>query len=527
LPVTVALQTNLNAGIAGANVVSDPAKKDAPLGWAALTGRGRAVAQVYAGKGGKVLPAIQAQPGNQFCQATYSFTIPAGQSAALWHLHGAAADLPAASKLVASVDEAKLLQAVAKEVRALIVNVRQGGGAAGAVELPRGGSLDVVELRNGDRLTGTIREPMYKLLAPYGTIELPPDRVLGLLNVGRFRPRQLLVTTDGQVLGGTLAKETLDVELSGGQVTPVPLRQVARTGYRGRSGDPDAGRASTGEPSAPRPTIFLRDGDRVAVGSFAEPVTLATRYGQLSVPPPAIASIAFVGDAAAAHGAHAVHLTDGSVLQAFVTAPALTAPLEVTGQTASFPLGDINRAILAPAPAEVDDGAVAVLRTTTGDTLVGTINGTLKLDTAFDTIALPANELRGLSRGVATDAEPGAGASDVQVTTWDGGTLSGRLQDAQLDVRLVCGVELKVSVSLLADYTQPAPQPSGQVLERIRAVVAELSADDWKQRDRAEAQLVGLGPSVGGVLRQLRATVPAEAQQRIDAVLQQLDAAKP
>jgi hypothetical protein len=57
------------------------------------------------------------------------------------------------------------------------------------------------------------------------------------------------------------------------------------------------------------------------------------------------------------------------------------------------------------------------------------------------------------------------------------------------------------------------------VVERIKAVVAELNADDWKLRDRAAAQLVSIGPSAAAVLRELREGQPPEVRQRIDQIL--------
>jgi hypothetical protein len=61
------------------------------------------------------------------------------------------------------------------------------------------------------------------------------------------------------------------------------------------------------------------------------------------------------------------------------------------------------------------------------------------------------------------------------------------------------------------------------MLDRIKAIVADLNADDWKARDNAEKQLVGMGPSVIGTLRSLRDKQPPEAQQRIDSVLKKLE----
>ena len=57
------------------------------------------------------------------------------------------------------------------------------------------------------------------------------------------------------------------------------------------------------------------------------------------------------------------------------------------------------------------------------------------------------------------------------------------------------------------------------MIDKIKASVAQLNADDWKARDRAEAELTTMGPVVVGVLKQLRPSQPPEAQQRIDQIL--------
>ena len=64
------------------------------------------------------------------------------------------------------------------------------------------------------------------------------------------------------------------------------------------------------------------------------------------------------------------------------------------------------------------------------------------------------------------------------------------------------------------------------MVDQIKATVVDLAADDWKKRDRAEAQLVSMGPVVASVLKQLSTNQPPEAQQRIESVLKQLADAK-
>ena len=65
-----------------------------------------------------------------------------------------------------------------------------------------------LELRGGDQIKGTITEKSYKLTTFYGPVELPADRIVGMFGVGQVRPRQLLVTVDGEVFGGSLGSET-------------------------------------------------------------------------------------------------------------------------------------------------------------------------------------------------------------------------------------------------------------------------------------------------------------------------------
>jgi hypothetical protein len=144
-----------------------------------------------------------------------------------------------------------------------------------------------------------------------------------------------------------------------------------------------------------------------------------------------------------------------------------------------------------------------------------------------------AEELRSLRPGGA-GAEAGSGGggaapapAEVQLTLWDGATLSGRLRADSLDCRLGCGAAVRVPVALVKEYAQPQPRAPAQAVQRIKAVVAELNADDWKNRDRAAAQLSALGPGAAGVLKGLREGQPPEVRQRIDQILASFNPASP
>src|SRR5207244_9224256 len=177
-------------------------------------------------------------------------------------------------------------------------------------EVLRGNMLDAIELRGGDTINGTLQAKSYKLTTFYGPIELPAGRVVGLINVGQFRPRQLLITNEGEIFGGQLADQTIDLQLSSGQVTQVPLSQIARVGYRKRAGEPE-------EWPLDKPMVALRSGDRMVIAMPAGTIDVLTRYGLLKLTPQSIAQIAFQAESS---GVHQVTLTDGSKFAGLVSA---------------------------------------------------------------------------------------------------------------------------------------------------------------------------------------------------------------
>ncbi|HEV7299090.1 MAG TPA: hypothetical protein VGN72_06965 [Tepidisphaeraceae bacterium] len=508
--VNVSLQTSVNFGVQSAQTVNDPKDKGKVIGWAAMTHGNRAAMEWFGGAAGaEVEPTVNWQQGNNTVSAAYALTIPAGKPVAIVHVHQTAVSQQAAVGLIEEIDARALLSDVPKEIRRAIVNVRTVAPLLADLELLRGEALDVVELRNGDRVTGTLVDKSFSLKAPFGQIDVPIDTVLGAFNIGQYRPRQLVVTTDGQVLGGALAKETIELSLPGGQMTAIPLRQVSRIGMRKRTNEAE-------EVQLTQPHAVLREGDRVAIAAPTSPLSFATRYGTVEVPAAAVAAVMFQDEESPVH---VVRLTDGTSLSGLVTTPELDVTL-ANGSAVKLPVANMLALNIVPGELpEVIKDETPVLRTLGNDALVGTLSGQLELVTAFDVLKLDASTVRGLSRGKGF-------SSDVQLTTWDGATLSGQLANDRLTLQLTSGIALEVPVSLLASYEQPRPQASATVVDQIKTIVADLNAEDWKQRDLAEAQLVAMGPSIAAALRQLRTSQPAEVQQRIDSIVKQVEEKK-
>jgi len=115
---------------------------------------------------------------------------------------------------------------------------------------------------------------------------------------------------------------------------------------------------------------------------------------------------------------------------------------------------------------------------------------------------------------------------DVQVTLWDQTSFRGQLQEPEVTCVTRGGLEVKVPIALVEDYTQPLPKPSGAMVDKIKSLVTELNAEDWASRQRAQDKLTAMGHIAAGILRDMRPNQPEEAQSRIDQILAGLEKKK-
>jgi hypothetical protein len=260
--------------------------------------------------------------------------------------------------------------------------------------------------------------------------------------------------------------------------------------------------------------VFLRSGDRMEVKMPEADIAVSTRYGVLKLKPQIIGSIAFVNEE---ESAHQVQLVDGSRFAALVMADSYeaelatqAAPGPVRFSTASLARVQFNTAVNEP------DDATPLMNLANGDVLAGTLQGQLRLETAFDTLAISCGEVKRL-------ASMKTAPADVQILLWDDSLVAGQLREPVLDFLSNCGVSVRIPASLVEEYIQPRPQPSENVIQTIKSLVERLNADDWRLRDEAQEKLIAMGPVALGTLKQLRVKEGPEAQQRIDLIVPVLE----
>jgi hypothetical protein len=511
LQCSIQLTSYINFGVQSSQIISDPKKASQNLAWVATTGgQGRTALDVYASSSAKVYPVVENQQGNNMVSATVNIAIPANKEIAVAHFHMVVNTQEQGIAWVKDMKLSKLFADVPREIRREIVNFRVNGGLLGDLEVLRGDAMDVVELRGGDKFNGTLGETSYKLDTFYGTVEVPVEKVICIINSGQFKPRQLIVTADGQIFGGHLQKQSIDLELSSGQKTQIPLAQIARVGYRRR---PEEKEDQADEQQLQPPYLLLSSGDRVGVTLAPTPIDVVTRYGSLKLTPDMISSIIFNSDDS---GVHSIELTDGSRFNGLCTATEFSVKLNTGGkdQEVKFPVAALNRIVFGNRSDDKDDNAPS-LQLKKEDVVTGTLQGDLKLDTTFDTIALHAPEIRAITHSK-------EGPADVSVTTWDGTVFSGQLQEQSIKCHLKSGLDMQIPVALMETYSNPSATVPPMMLEKIKSIVGDLNADDYKQRDDAEQKLLRFGVGIIPTLKSMRDQQTPEGQQRIDSVLKQL-----
>jgi hypothetical protein len=475
----------------------------------AVGDQGKCLGVMGAGRGSRVVPRIQPQQGGDQLDLYYEVEVPAKQTVVIVHVQAFRPDIAAARQAMVDIKEKDYLAQLPPELVKKVINFRVADQSIGNYEILRGDILDVVELRGGDQLKGTLKDRSYKLETFFGTVELPAERVAAVLNVGQFRSSQLVVTVDGEVFGGRLSREAVCLQLSSGQVTQVPLTQLAQAGYRRRLNEPE-------EWKLDRPMLMLRGGERMAIVPPTTELEVSTRYGRLRLRPEMLAAIAFEPEESAVHE---IRLRDGSRFAGLVENNTFDMQLNgaATGRTIKTSASEIQRLQFSPTPAEPDE-KTPVMRLAGGDLLVGTLAGTLKLETAFDTITVNCAQIRHLSRLP-------TGTGDAQATLWDDSVLRGQLRGTKLKFQTSSGAEMELGLGMIEEYLQPRPTPSDAMIATIKSTVAELNAEDWKRRDEAQEKLTAMGPVVLGTLQQIRAAQPAEAQRRIDVIVPILEQA--
>jgi hypothetical protein len=395
------------------------------------------VVQILAGSSSRVRPAFTAQSGN-VVYAT-PLKIPAGKASALCVIHAQRHSFDEAGKFLKAFRPERAIANVPADLRRIITNMAGATSSFGGIELFRREEADLVVLRKGDELMGTIANTEFTMKTDFGELKLPAKDVLGLAGVSGESQRVYLLTTSGEAILGDLTSGPVTLKLASGGEMNVPASGLSQAAFRISSDRPEG-------ISLSRPMVNLRPSQRLALAGENLKFEFATPHGTLSLSPADLTSIELDTPAG---GLHRAIFRNGSSLAGLLAPETFTLQL-AGGQSLSAPRAAIQRFIFPGAAADGADLAAITLRN--GDTLIGTFtDASWTITGSFGSAAVPTNQLATMQFA---DNSPTRAA----VALHSGTKMAGNIKEEYVGFQLQPGPAMKIYVGQIAAIKGATPK---------------------------------------------------------------------
>lgn len=137
------------------------------------------------------------------------------------------------------------------------------------------GSYDLLKLRNGDSLTGTILNPELTLRSSYSELKFPRSALATLKFPGGKENLAEVIVTNGDKFSGFVLEKALRFRTSQGTLLEVRLEKVETVGFAAQSEES----RRTGD----SPEIALRNGDLFSGKLLNPQLTVYTGYGDVKI----------------------------------------------------------------------------------------------------------------------------------------------------------------------------------------------------------------------------------------------------
>ena len=386
--------------------------------------------------------------------------------------------------------------------------VRIYGSSPGLPLVTRPDGADRILLIDGKVLLGTVKNERYAVTTRFGKIQIPASRVVGIV-VGRDKPiRPRVVQTDGQVIGGAMADQTVQLELSVGSTLAVPVSSIRQLSYRISKDRPD---------SFPRshPLVVLRNGDRLIWTECKQQLQLVTTYAEINLPLKGLRSI----DPADKAGSPCrVRLHGGSTLRGTLRPEKLNLKL-LTFPKLAIDMKDVHQ-FTWPGASTPNAGGTALLMRK-GDRLIGEVaDKGLTVRTKFGDVVVPPASISLMK------FRPGEPVT-VAATIWDGTELEGGLVAKTVAFTIgPAGPTVKVPPGMIESISRTEALPPPAVIKQVERYIGQLGADSHTVRETATKALIKMGKPIIPLLRKHRKSPDAEVRQRIETILGKLEAAQ-
>ena len=542
-PVTLSANLVSNLNYQCQSVLSDAGTPNGGVlgknesGLVLLNNQGKpAVLFSLAGIRGGLKPSINNNSNYQF-EFQYALSVPAGKTVSL--LSGVA------QRTLTGTPDAKVLadlfkvfkgrgwiRDVPSALRRTIANLDAGGAggeAPGGAGMPEDlaalrGRSDVLALGENTKLQGAASCAKLSIDTPYGAAVIPFEQAAALVGGKRRGGKTAIYLRDGQILSGGVHAEGLRFKMPSGGVMDLTADGIDRLVT-----------AAPAEETPPDPAFPLLvetfGGDRLAAA--ADPslrLSAVTPWGPRPVAPDELRRMTVLEDE---QPGHRIELKDGSRFFAFLDDVKISLktslfgvrefrPAEIRGILAA---GERSPAEKSAGAADPDDIAEPHVVLVGNSILVGRLDlPELHFLAEGEVVPVPPDQLRSLrSQAEGKDAPPGGESPVFEVELWDGGQVTGRLQEAVLPVR-AGDVVFRVPARDVVGVSVPSPSVPEALRDRIAGLIRDLGDPAWEKREAASRDLAELGPMARSPLGEaLKQATDPEVRKRVQALVEKLD----
>jgi hypothetical protein len=448
-PQTAKVRYQIYAGGGNMVVQSTLGKEQVGEGdWGFLTGdaptagSGRPVlAHVFADKGSKVMPKVQAPRNNNVISYDFDLTVPAGKTVALCLYESQQKSVTEAQEFLKKFRPGADLQGISPELRKIILNVHGGVFTVGSLEMNRDDKLDLAVLRDsGNELLGTILDTHYVVETSYGKLDLPAERVVGLVAPPEAEGLLQIALTDGQVVAGKLLSEPLRLKLESGSEMSLPAAKISTLAYRISPQRPE-------QIALAHPTLLVRSGQRLYFKPADVSYAFLTETGQIDLRPEDLSAIYMDTPEG---GLHRAAFRNGSVLAGLLVQKDLKAVLEL-GPTFAAPASSVTQFVFPGEAASTADLAEATLRNE--DVLRGRIaQDSFTVKTRFGDVKVDRADLAELKLSEGT-------MDRVELKLHNGTAVTGQFVDPKIRFKIEPGPEVPLFIGHVVRITCPKPPP--------------------------------------------------------------------
>ncbi len=445
-PVNVTVRYYSNMGEGTQRVHTSSGKAHLAKGdWGAVTAGASpsssrpATVHVFASKGAKFMPRFQYSSGSDNLYYHARLTVPARKAVALCLFEAQRRPYDAAVKFLKEFKHSAELKRVPRPLRKILLNMGSQGLQVGAVEVIRTEEADLVVLRTGDEIRGTLTNPDYALATEFGEMKFPARRVIALAALPGAGQQTFIILADGQVVAGRLTSGPVKVTLAGGSPLEVPASSIVQAAYRICPDKPE-------EITPARAMVELRSGPRLGFEHAGRRFAFLTPHGRIQLTGEHLRAIEMDTPAG---GLHRAIFRNRSVLAGLLAEEQISLKLKLT-PAVELSRQRVKRLILSARPAGHDH--LAALTCRNADVLYGNF-----ADAAW-TVRSKFGDVKVAPGDIAHAEFSEDSLGQVTVTLRTGTKIGGKLAAEYVGFKIDPGPELKIHVGHVRS-AEGAPPP--------------------------------------------------------------------